>query len=133
MTASESYTGRPTEKRFQDGLRKESRQRAQDNAVGLRQMEQAEVAADLLTKDPNWDGFLQIIQAKINACRAVEKIEIENVMERSIEPALCWEPKTEALIHRAEARTLEWVLGIPSQLRADAGKAKEILGQIETD
>jgi hypothetical protein len=133
MTAAESYTGKPTEAMFRKSLRETDAKRARENASSLRQMAQGEVAANLLTGDPNWDVFLRLVQAKIEECEAAAKESTEKAMDPDLDPNMVFLFKTPAIRYLECARALLWVLGIPKAIKDDALEAKEILEELHID
>lgn len=86
-------------------------------AQNFRLIEQAAVQHEKLTHDPNWDIFLQEVQALINMTEEVrDGFKDQLTTRKYLNPEELEEIRHQALIHDIQATTLQTVIDLPKEI-----------------
>ena len=103
---------------FPEALKERLPQQATDAARFERLVQQAEVAMDRLTGSAEWDGFVQIVQSRLEAAKDDYEHEAYALAHPSFRVSI--EAMTRARIGLAERHgvldTLEWIVGLPREI-----------------
>ena len=84
-------------------------------------LRQAEVPFAKLTKDENWDFYVSLLQARIVERRArLLGLQASALLDSSYDPAALARSKAEIAIEAALLVELEWISGIPKDIREGA-------------
>lgn len=124
-----------TETSYQSVAKRRRAQQILQGRGSFRQLEQAEVWAAQLTKDANWNVFLQVLAAqRKETADHLDRIEASELM-----PGTGYDPvgmaTTRAAKQALKARldTLDEVMALPKDIIEDGGIAREIVKKAEID
>lgn len=110
---------------FQDSLDNKRRNRARENRSQLRVLAQAEIPVAALTKSAEWDFFLSLLQAKIEALD-----EMLNAYQQALATDMVFDhvglaaAKAGAMRVKVQIDTLQAVLELPKQIIETGKEAK---------
>lgn len=114
---------------FEGLVKRQSRERREGARPTLSRLAQAAVAAEHLTGDPHWDGFLQALQHRRNEAEArLEDLKAALLLVDGHDLAAL---KIRACIAKAEIDTLETVIALPQQMRETGEEAKAALRELD--
>jgi hypothetical protein len=88
---------------------------------------QASVALENLTGTPEWDYFLSLVQARLEAAQKRQNAFAQDVLLGEVDPNVQLRTKLAYRECRMEADVLLWVIGLPKQALREAEAARERL------
>ena len=102
--------------------------RERDRIPDLRQVAQAEVPMAALTGSPEWNVYLQVIQAMIEGAEGEAKAAIEALEDPEVmEPTELAKRKTRLLLRRQAIQTMTELRDLPRMLMEGGREAKKLL------
>lgn len=118
--------------RFQESLEKKKRDLVHQDRTQLRVLAQAEVPASALTKSPEWNYYLSLVEAKVE-----ELEESLNTLQRALATDMIFDHaglatnKAFAMRLKVQIDTLQAVLDLPRQIIEMGERAKLVLVQYD--
>ncbi len=115
-------------------IQRRSYREARHREPELRQIAQAEPAMASLTGQKDWDGFLSLIQARIEEAQ----MELQNLEQRDLddprmENEVLVTSKTRRLVVKSRIATLEEIRDLPKKLLEEGRAAKKQLTETGAD
>jgi hypothetical protein len=108
--------------------RAQERQQAQKPV--LQWLEQAEVAAEQLTGDPNWDLFLRLMQAALEETERAAESCMARLYDTALSRSGMEQARLLALLCRERANILRAVIEIPADLKRSGEEARGVLARL---
>jgi hypothetical protein len=118
---------------YEEHLETVKRDLLQSRRHELERLAQAPVAMAALTGDPNWDVFLQILQADLEKVRiALEALKERMVDSIDVNPETLVLERIQAKVYQSQILTLEKVIGLPKQIKEEGVEAQKDLDELGT-
>ena len=114
--------------------RRQQNGEAADSRVLLQSLSQAQIKAEHVTGDPNWDTFLSYIQAAVESHEA-ELEELKTMLESPHMVAPDDIMRLKIAIISCRARLSAWgaVIALPRDIREHGEKARALLDRIDEE
>jgi hypothetical protein len=112
-------------KEFSNHLRQQRVAKVRESKTQLRQVAQAELAIDVVTKSPEWDYFLSLLQSEVDQLdQMLEVLQQAYAREPSFSYEAMAERKAQLMQVSVQRDTLMHVLSLPKEIMEKGAKAK---------
>ena len=108
-------------------IKRQAKSDTQDDIHKIKLAMQAAVSAELLTKDENWDVYLQSLQYAIEMIqKGIEARKAQLEDPRTVDQNLLMQLKISLADLQGQLLALEWAIGLPNSIKSTGKLARKL-------